>query len=77
MQISQRKYEETRSRIEAQRVRQEKQKQQGTALQRIAGNDVVRKLYSSIFCCPSLILCYLLAAPVLAHLQQNACRPAQ
>ena len=37
MQIAQRKYQETRSRVEAQRAREEQQKQQGTALQRIAG----------------------------------------
>ena len=37
MQIAQRRYDETRSRVHAQRARQEQKKQQGTALQRIAG----------------------------------------
>ena len=47
MQIAQRKYEETRSRVEAQRARQEQQKQQGTALQRLAGETIVQELHLS------------------------------
>ena len=37
VQIAQRKYEETRSRVQAQRARQEQKKQEGTTVQRIAG----------------------------------------
>lgn len=54
MQIAQRKYEETRSRVHAQRARQEKKEQQGTALQRIAGGLLCSDTLE--VCCPFLNL---------------------